>query len=82
MFEIGQRVCWETPGYSTHHGEVVAILHPGEVPDKEKFPQLHRGKYGCGKGRKHTSIVVRQDDKRAGSSKEFVWPVVSRVKPA
>ena len=75
MFYVGDIVKWtsQAGSYSkTKIGLIAAIALAGDQPDKNKFPQLHRG-MGCGFGRKHESYVVLV-------GKKPYWPVVSLLK--
>ena len=75
---LGDTVTWTSQAHGTalsKSGVVVAIVPPGERPDRDAFPTLYKHA-GCGFGRKRESYVVR-----VGRSRIF-WPREGLLKKA
>lgn len=59
MFELGDKVCWnsQAQGFSKEKsGEIVQVVPAGQRPDRDRFLDLYKNA-GCGWGRKHESYV-------------------------
>ena len=77
QFKTGQTVAWTSQaGGSTREkiGVVAQVVAAGELPDRHRFPQLHRSA-GVGSPRDHESYVVVIADKQA------YWPRAAWLKP-
>lgn len=73
--KLGDVVEWssQAQGHSkSKQGVVVAIVPPGQRPDRDQFIDLYKGP-GVGFGRKHVSYVIR-----VGRSKHY-WPFANKL---
>ena len=63
----------------TKTGIVMQVVHPGLMPDRERFKALYTGA-GVGSPRNHESYVVSVDmGKSPGKSIRYYWPRVSAL---
>jgi len=79
---LGLEVSWSSQagGYTkTKRGTIVAVILPGELPDRSRFLSLYKDS-GVGSSRDHVSYVVAVE--KGKGKPRFYWPRTSALRTA